>query len=215
MQILWPHLWPTESKTLEVGLCKLCSNKPPDESDEQQCLKTSALRAWAFKSDYLDSNPYSASGICVFLYISCVSSHILFTCIVTPAIDVITILITLSLGCTRLHSSLSFCSVIAIWDLLNILLHVQTWKCKGVDHLWGNLWPTGGWELLLTSFSFCPLRIILWLLFLSSSESSRLIEAQLTTQWPCQLHSFDWLSLLPSSTFPSRPFLSLGQEFPK
>lgn len=86
----------------------------------------------------------------------------------------------------RLHSSFSFCSVITMWDLFNILLYVQTWNCKGVDHLWGNLWPIGGWEPLLNSSFFCPLRIILWLLFLHSSVSSRLIEAQLTTQWSCQ-----------------------------
>lgn len=61
MQMFWPHLWPTEPKIPEAGLYKLCFNKPLDESDARPHPRTSAVGAWAFTADCLDSNPYSAS----------------------------------------------------------------------------------------------------------------------------------------------------------
>ena len=100
-----------------MGLCKLCFNKLPDESDAQQHLRTSAVRAWAFKSDYPDSNLYSASGLCVPFV-----SHLTSSCIVTLVVAMITILTILFLSCTHLLLS----AAIVTWVLFNILMHVQT-----------------------------------------------------------------------------------------
>lgn len=96
----------------------------------------------------------------------CVSSHILLYCNSCCCYDNY-----LDHTFSIMHSSLAFCCHCYMGPVQHsnacANLKVQgSWPL----HLWANIWPMRGWKSLLNS-SLCPLRTILWFLFLSNSES--------------------------------------------
>lgn len=115
IQSLWPHLWPTESRTPQAGLWKLCFSKPsvwvwhPPTSGNHCCTSLGfGVRPPTFK--------YS-SCLCILCASDtfCAPSPVLVAWAVAPAFAVTAMLTTLCLGCTHLlphRTSLGTCSTL-------------------------------------------------------------------------------------------------------